>query len=318
MIQSGLAFVASHLQVEGRLPIEVLPGYQFRAASDAEVQEIRRYLRAAIPPDTLTWVPYEGTVKEERQGNRTTFHVEAVPREKWKYWVLAFEATNMWMHELEQLAQLLPVTFDVGFVLFYSEQSQGGTISGRTSMPLHVVERYSAPQRAHTNAELVTSDEIASIGNLYRALKGLSNEYQFIDRALRTFSDLRRVSDSSDLIIVGLFSIVESLITHAPRLSETLDSINHQITNKIILLRKKYSRPILPSQYFLYAAESNIWKKLYGFRSAVAHGAAVSFDADYEVLKNRDAVIAFVRDNVKELLRVALVEPAFIFDLRRC
>lgn len=143
MIQRGLAFVASHLQVEGTLPIEVLPGYQFRAASDTEVQEIRRYLQAAVPPDTCAWVPYEGTVKEERQGNRTTFHVEALPREKWKYWVLTFEGSNAWMHDLEQVAQLLPVAFDIGFVLFYSEQAQGGTMSGRILMPLHVVERYS-------------------------------------------------------------------------------------------------------------------------------------------------------------------------------
>ena len=321
MTQSGLAFVASHLQVEGDLPIEVLPGHLFRAASEAEVVEIRRYLQAAIPPDTFTWAQwaqYEGIIKEERQGSITKFHIEALPREKWKYWVLAFEGSNTTIHELEQVAQILPVSFDVGFVLLYSEQSQGGTIMGREMMPFHVIERYSNPKRVNANAEVVASDQIASLGNSYRALKGLSNEYEFIGRAFRNLSDLRRIPESSDLIIVGLFSILESLITHAPRLSESLDSINHQITNKIILLHKKYTRPIVLSEYFTHANEDKIWKKIYGFRSAVAHGTAVSFDKDYQMLKSRDAVIAFVRDNVKELLRVALADPAFMFDLRKC
>lgn len=318
---SGLAFVASHLQVEGDLPIEVLPGHLFRAASKAEVEEIRRFLQVTIPADTSfwrQWVQYERIVKEELRQNIKVFSTEPLPSEKWKYWVLTFEGANTTIHELEEVAQILPVSFDFGFVLLYSEQSQGGSIIDRESMPLHVIERYSNPKRVNANAEVVTSDQIAALGNSYRALKGLTSEYEFIRRALRNLSDLRRVPESSDLIVVGLFSILESLITHAPRLTESLDSINHQITNKIILLRKKFTRPIVLSDYFKPADEDKIWRNLYKFRSAVAHGTAVSFDKDYQMLKSRDAVIEFLRDNVKELLRVALGEPAFIFDLRKC
>jgi hypothetical protein len=98
------------------------------------------------------------------------------------------------------------------------------------------------------------------------------------------------------------------LITHAPRLTETLDSINHQITSKIILLRKRYARMVLPSSYFLQASEESIWKKLYSYRSSVAHGSTVSFDGELQVLKGHDAVVAFLRDNVRELIALSLSE----------
>lgn len=318
MIHSGLAFIASHLQVEGKLPVELIPGHTFRAATDTEVTDIRNYLSSSIPRDAYYWVPYDGLVKEERNGSRTTFHIEQLPREKWKYWVLAFEGTNRHIREIELVGQLLPFAFDFGFIFYYSEPSQTGILSGRQIMPLHIIERYSSPDKAHANAESVTSEQLESIGKLFNTYQELPPEYVFVKKALSSFADIRRVPEISELVIVGLFSIIESLITHAPRLSETLDSINHQITNKIILLRKRYSRTILPSQYFLHATEESIWKKLYGYRSAVAHGTPVSFESDYQVLKDRESVVRFLRDNLKELLLVAIQEPAFILDLRKC
>lgn len=318
MIKSGFAFIASHLQIEGMLPVELVPGHTIRAAMDTEVTDIRNYLEQSKPRDNFLWVPYDGLVKEEHIDSQTTFYIESLPREKWKYWVLAFEGTNRYIHELELVGQLLPVNFDFGFVFFYSEPSQAGVLGGRLVMPLHIIDRYTSHNQAYANAESVTSEQLASLGNLFHIYEALLPEYVFVNKALSSFADLRRVPSTSELVIVGLFSIIESLITHAPRLSETLDSINHQITNKIILLRKRYSRTILPSQYFLHATEDNIWKKLYGYRSAVAHGTSVSFESDYLILKDRETVVRFLKDNLKELLLIALREPAFIFDLRKC
>jgi hypothetical protein len=130
--------------------------------------------------------------------------------------------------------------------------------------------------------------------------------------AVQNFSSLRDISNGSDLVIVGLFAIIESLITHAPRSSESLDSINHQITNKIILLRKRFSRDVLPKAYFMDATEDKIWKKLYSYRSAVAHGTPVNFDGDHQILKDRITVIKFLQDNIKELIILGLKEPEFL------
>ena len=319
MLRSGLAFIVSHLAVDGSLPVQLIPDHVFRAATDDEITQIKRTLQLSIPSDSYSWVPYEGLVKAEHRAGSTSFNIEPLPREKWKYWAIAFDGQNGQLHELELVAQLLPFAFDVGFVLFYELPSQQGSLQGRQTMPMHIVEKYGHPAQSQTNAESVTSEQIASIGtwfDLYRAMPG---EYEFVKIAIANFADLRRVPKTSDLVVVGLFSIIESLITHAPRLTETLDSINHQITNKIVLLRKRYGRPVVPSAYFLHAAEESIWKKLYSYRSSVAHGTPVSIEKTaLQVLRDRDTVIRFLQDNVKELLLLGMREPGFLFDLRRC
>lgn len=317
-MQSGFAFVLSHLKITGDLPVQLMPNHIFRAAKDLEIEEIRTHIRQSVQIDFEHWAPYEIVAKEIRNPNGCTYDIEVLPRDQWKYWVVAFEGNNFPVHNIELVALLLPVNFEFGFHIYYSEPLQQGTVQGRQYMPLHMVDRFRSFEHLYGDAESATSTLIASIGELYRLHEAIPEQYAFVRAALKSFSQLRRVPSSSDLVIVGLFSIIESLITHQPRLNETLDSINHQITNKIMLLRKRYSREIDPPQYFLKAAEENIWKKLYGYRSNVAHGTPISFDVEYKVLKDRECVVRFLRDNIKELLLMALKEPEFLFDLRKC
>ncbi len=318
MTESGLAFIASHLALDLSVVVPLIPRYVFRAATDDEIASIRVALGRSLPADGGSWVAYEGVVLEERGENGSRTYVEQLPREEWKYWVIAFDGSNDELNDLETVAQLLPFAFDVGFVLFYDQPGQRGVVRGRQLMPRHVVERYGG-LAAWENAERVSVQQIASLGRLFEIFTTLAPDYSFIRSAMKNFSDLRRIPAMSDLYVVGLFSIIESLITHAPRLSETLDSINHQIVNKVILLRKRFSRSILPASYFMHASEESIWKKLYAYRSAVAHGTPISLEkSELQVLKGRDQVIKFLSDNVKELLLLSFREPEFISDLRKC
>ncbi len=320
MTTSGLAFIVSHISVSGGLPVEIIDQHTFRAATDPEIEQIKRVLEMSVPRDTNTWVPYEKVVKTEYQtdGSRAS-HFEELPRDQWKYWVIAFNGPNSLLHEIELVAQILPFSFDIGFVLFYGLPNQQGEFLARQTMPFHIIERHGRFEQFRENASIATRDQIACLGMWFDMYRQLPEDFSFVRAALNNFGELRRIPSTSDLAVVGLFSIIESLITHAPRLTETLDSINHQITSKIILLRKRYSRAVTPDSYFAHASEENIWKKLYSYRSSVAHGSPVSVEkSEFQVLKNRQAVINFLQDNVKELLHLGLKEPEFLFDLRRC
>jgi hypothetical protein len=319
MYKSGFAFIASHLQIDGNLPIEILPSHIIRAASNNEIDVIREYINKALPDTLFGWVQYEKLLKEEKIENTIQYSFKELPRKKWKYWILAFEKTDnaLVVHDLEKICQMLPVMFDYGFIIYYSEENQKGEITACQLMPLHVIERYSNPVRIHSNAEKINKKQIKVIGSLYNKYLKLTSDFEFISHALQNFYDLRRVPESSDLIILGLFSILETLITHKPRSAETLDSINHQMKNKMILIGKKYLRKISVLQYFTSSSEDKIWKELHEYRSCIAHGNKVS-NNNNAILKNRDAVISFLRDNVKELLKYALSDPEFISDLRKC
>lgn len=321
MPNSGLAFVASHISVKGDLPVEILPGHVFRRARPSEIEHIRKHLDDAGGGHGLRgeWLAYDHAVKKEplESANGHKFSLEPLPEGEWKYWVLAFEGNSLQTIGLELAALLLPVEIEFALVLLFNEPDQSGGIFGWQTVPLHIVEKYTGAL-VFEDCREVSTDDLRSIALLWQQYNAIPQEHAFVKSAVDTYSLLRRVPQSTPLYAVGLFSIIESLITHAPRLTETLDSINHQITNKIVLLRKMYSRPIDPAEYFLPLAEDKVWKKLYAYRSAVAHGSAVDFASELKVLKDHNTVVEFLRDNVKELIKVALRSPEFVSDLRRC
>ena len=60
------------------------------------------------------------------------------------------------------------------------------------------------------------------------------------------------------------------LVTHDTK--DDFDSLNHQISTKMTLLSKRYQRQLDYSGHFGANNHEQIWKKLYGYRSALAHG----------------------------------------------
>lgn len=316
--QSGFAFIASHLEVSAPLPYEVIPDHVIRRAAPGEIELIKQHLQSAVPPQSSQWVPYEGVVKEERYEGRARIEIEQIPPERWKYWVLAFDGNNHHVHEVEMIAQLLPVDFDLGFSVYFSGLNQSGVRIGWGLPSFHVIEKYTGFDQIHKNAQELKEADLRALSDDFQAFQALDPAQHFVGYALKNFVALKRVPKSNGLYVVGLFSIIESLITHAPRLTETLDSINHQVTNKCILMRKRYLRPVRSAERFGNVAEETLWKKLYTYRSRVAHGTSVEFDGDLQVLRNHESVIGFLADTVRELIRFALRDPEFLSDLRKC
>jgi hypothetical protein len=116
------------------------------------------------------------------------------------------------------------------------------------------------------------------------------------------------------------FSIIEALITHKPSGPETKDSITHQIKNKMNLLRKKYHREIPISDYFGDNPAPKVWGMLYDYRSVLAHGDEPDFEKinKHKILKDQRTISLFLKENIKELILLALHDPEFIADLREC
>lgn len=143
---SGIAFVVSHIDVDGDLPIQIMENHIFRPARDAEIGQIDQLLAQALPSGSSgIWVHYKALVKEERYEGRTSYHLEDLPRDKWKYWVIAFEGTNHKVHELELACILLNPDIEFGFQVYFQEPNQKGDNVGYSMMPLHLVEKYSWP-----------------------------------------------------------------------------------------------------------------------------------------------------------------------------
>ncbi|MHB8562633.1 MAG: hypothetical protein ACYDDA_01560 [Acidiferrobacteraceae bacterium] len=317
-IKSGLAFVASHIDVEGNLPVELIPHYVFRRARDGEIDRIRETIGRFSPQVPIfAWPPYEFTfIEKERSGSNRSIEKKRLPKEQWKYWVLAFEDTSE-LEAIEYVSLLLETDLEFGFKLLYSEAKQGGGNAGVRWAP-DIVAKYASAEEVNKNARWTTVDQIKSIGTLYDLYKHVPEGCQFISHAVSNFSSLRSIPRRSELLTVGYFSIIESLITHKPRQAESLDSISHQVANKMILLQKKFSRTISCATYFSNVGEKKLWKDLYGYRSCLAHGDIPDFTEKFKTLKTHGSVVQFLRENIKELIILAMNEPEFITDLREC
>jgi hypothetical protein len=155
-------------------------------------------------------------------------------------------------------------------------------------------------------------DAVADLKASYEAVTTVAPRYKEIAGAIGNFLSLREI-ETSPLYVLGLFAIIESLLTHDPE--GGYDSLGHQIKNKIPLIAKRMEKPI---EYMAFGASdiAKIWSKLYAYRSAIAHGGDADFKNSLKILKSADAAKLFLESAVKRLLRYAMFEPELVCDLR--
>ncbi len=325
MLKSGFAFVLSHIDVKCDGPIEIITDHYFRKALPKEITEIQKMLETFDISETkmlgipvASGIPYDSIVKEIRRGNSCQYEREKLPPEKWKYWVVAFEGNNAKINDLQYAANLIKNDLEFAFEIIYREKHQEGDPVGFMSMPTHLREYYSSHEAITLNAVEVGQEEIKKIGEIYDLYKKLPPEYQYIDHSVKNFNSLKRIPKKSELLTIGYFSIIEALISHAPRLNESLDSISHQIKNKLVLLRKRFERKIEYNSYFLDINEKKLWSLLYSYRSYITHGDIPDFKKKFHALKSKEVVLDFLRENIKCLILYSLKEPELMVDLKNC
>ena len=141
--------------------------------------------------------------------------------------------------------------------------------------------------------------------------------FEHIDHAIRQFLYLKALPRYSGLTIIGLFSIIESLITHNPK-QNIEDSLGHQIKTKVPLLRKKFQRSLDYEKYFSFANEETIWSKLYAYRSKIVHEGKETVGKGNTIFNNLESITEFLKEITSLLILLALKEPQFLTDLKKC
>jgi hypothetical protein len=321
-INSGIYFIISHLEISGELPFEILPGHTVRKARDSEIENINRIVKDTVINRLPIWIPYDGLYQKiPTESGGATFLKTSLPKECWKYWVIAYSGNNRRQLDIMKASLLLPFDFQFGSMMF-SENDQHGDLLFCHHFPDHVVERYNDFEAVFKPPTKIDVKELKKIGKILNSIDALKHRnieiYEHFEVAISRFREILTVSRKTDLIIVGLFALIEFLVTHKPRLHESLDSITHQLINKIVLLRKRYSRHIDATEYFSKAREEVIWKKLYAYRSSIAHGSVFQFTKEGAILNSKENVIEFLEENIKKLLLLLLEEPDLMFDIRSC
>jgi len=316
----SIHLIANNIIFDVICPYEVIPGLQLRKPTSIELQRLRELVANSCNGSMGWYAPYEMNWVPEGHNDGNSYRGEDIKDpESWKYWVLADKKGGRVVHELSNVTLLIDPAIELALSISFMGGPDEKELVGYSGVSHHVGERHwGMSSRSKYRPNTVGVGHLALLRQLYDKLNGLDDSYSFITNALRTFNQARRISDYSDLRVVGFFAVIESLITHAPRLSETLDSISHQIRGKMILLNKRFDSPVEIPKGFTEMSEEAMWTKLYAYRSIVAHGQRPSFDKKLSPLKDRSSVHRYLENACRALLRFALNEPQLIADLREC
>jgi hypothetical protein len=285
------------------LPREILPHHILRRPTDAEIERIREAVaRYAGGGDRHLCFESERIESD---------FVTTQDRTRWRYLVVDVEEgiagpVNEGLIAIERASTLTPVELRLGLHL----HPAGGT--GMTGWggadKFFLLQPWYRPETL--DKQLL--DEIATIERKSREI-GLSHPK--IARAIDILYGLGALHPSQPLYVLGLFSVIESILTHNP--TGDHDTLGRQIKTKIALLDRRFKNR-LDYSVFGKSDPDKVWTSLYKFRSCIAHGSYASFLDGLRLLKDATAARAFLEVATKRLLRHALDEPDLVSDLQRC
>jgi hypothetical protein len=315
---TSFAFVANRLDVNCNLPFKIFEDCYFQKAGFTQINHIKNYLAASgyfsdFFKNNLS--PYELVyVEEQNISNQKSFKSQLLETQDWKYYVLTFLGNNSKIHNLEEVACLAEIELELGFQFIYHKE---GKNFGVLKNPTHTFNYFHELESKLHQTESINDGDFQDLGSIYQDFQQLDEtKYADIKQAIRMLYDLKHLPHNSKFKILGLFTIIEFLITHKP--IDTGDSITRQVTNKISLLSHRFTKKLNYSHFFGNTPESTIWKKLYAYRSSIAHGGEADFAKELSVLKDDSTARQFLRRVVKMLLRHSLTEPQLYNDLREC
>jgi hypothetical protein len=311
------AFVLNPFVIETELPFEFASDCFIDKATEAQRQQIKDTLTKKIGEDAI-WQPehfYESEARPISNEKDAPTHYVRLPESEWRYYVVTTPDNGKTNINLHLASNISGTALEILGLHFFMNGGHGW----RSGILQNHFERQPALAKRIGESEL---RDIAEVYCSYIELVGNSFEsttYPEISRAMNMYDSLSLLRDNSDFHVLGLFAIIEMLITHNPKLEDRGDSITHQMQSKIPLLSRRFEKPLDYSRYFGDTTEKKIWSALYAYRSAIAHGGVPDFHSgQLQILADADNAKAFLREVVKGLLRQALKEPQLYRDLRDC
>lgn len=280
---------------------------ELRRASSEEIEQIKSALATHA---TIHW-PWVSHHFWEQQWPHPGGELIILPEEDWRYHVIATELGNI--SALFAALDLAPVELEPGIRVHWLGKDLP-SIGHDPARFFHVL----ADARGNSSFFVdISKSEIDQIREIHLSLQRCDDSLIKISPILRQIHDLKSLPHDSPLRFLGYFAIVESLLTHAPKLTDPYDSITRQVKKKLALLDHRWT-PKIDYTPFGETRPDAVWTKLYSYRSAVAHGSEPRFDSELSVLVDREACLKIVKETTKAVIRQALIEPQLLVDLRAC
>ena len=316
MFAGGFYFISSVLDMKVELPVQITPNLRLQKATEKQIEIINRSLErnSGFIVTTNAGIYTHETIITSSTEKNTSYEYRPLDKENWKYYVLAYKGNNYEAHLFLSIANIIPPYITSIFSYHTSEEYGDGELNGVGLNDLAKAAFYFYPI---LEAKEFDASSLQEAKELLGKLLQLDNKkHEGIKRALDINYELLQVYQSSDLLILGLFIIIEMLITHNPNDKEIGDSIMHQIKTKIAFLLPRLSKS-LDYSVFGDVRPEKIWDSLYHYRSCIAHGNHIDFGSrELKILKNKETAIHFLNVATKAILAHAIIEPDLVSGLK--
>jgi len=302
----------------GQEPVQLVAGHFLQKASESQIEQIKGHLNTHYFRH-FTWPPYEYEWLDEaidENGNKSR-STRPLPKEKYRYWVISFFGPNTQTARLQLAVNLLKKDLDLGSHFMFDKEGKGaGIIFGYPNVSSYFEDHLPIFETSGKSIFTVDSSNFSQVEQYFKSIEVAEKEQPQIYRSVKDFFQIKSLPRNSDLVVLGYFAILEALITHDPK--KDFDSLNHQISTKMSLLSKRFERQLDYGLHFGESDNEKIWKKLYGYRSALAHGTPADFGTKFKMLKDSANVLNFVKEAVKLTLLFAMKETELLADLKKC
>lgn len=308
------SFIPNHINIEGELPYQLMDGCSVKKATDQQIDVIEANLqKMGSILTSIHDLPYKVEYSFNQISEEET-HVLTSPleRNKWKYYILTYVDEGLSLINLQFASNL--ADFELTFDAFTCDVYEGQYIFGCNP---EIAFRFFSDNDLLSQHNL-REENLEQIRKLHQDMANIEGQFSEIIKTIRLFNSLRYLHKYHDFKTLGLFSVIESLLTHKPTLSEAGDSLTRQVKTKVPLLLRRATSRIDYDEFFKGSDESRIWKTLYEYRSALAHGRDSDFNKELALLKNPGIVHDFLIKCIKKLLLQALIDPQLVTDLKEC
>ena len=324
-----LGVVLNDLDLSGRLPYDVA-GWSLEKPTHEQIDSYRSVLSSFYAAATFTAhnaminLPYEAR-KTTTDGKGITSYWD-LPPEDWRYTVVRRVNPLISAASLTEAVRLSDA--DV-WISFWPPSLRPATDPPIQNWVLigspNQVFQFIAGGRAENMPECPDLAEIAEIVELRRALD--DDQFPEIARTIALFIETDDLPEHSTQKFLAYFGIIESLLTHAPKPNDLVDSLTRQLTRNILLLNNRLpDHRKLQLDTFKGAKPENVIKRLYSYRSAAAHGGDTADDIAWfqqnrppswlEINPMTLELHLFARSMAKRLLIAAMREPQLVQDLK--
>lgn len=313
-MKGGFYFIATVMESSAALPADIADGVRLDRAGPEQTVWVKAELdqAARFGPTSVKWYETAWSARPGDTAGSTIWEPAALAPKDHRYFVLSFTGSNSTAHDVLVIAQAVAPYFGAHINFLTTEPYGRGGLVGWGGY-LDGVNYYDIHPRACAALSDGNTADLRTAVTQYKALD--RHTHEGILRAFATFQTIWRLSHINQLPVLGLFSVIEMLLTHNPNDKEIGDSLTHQIKTKMRLLEPRLASPLDYSP-FGDVSPDKVWGTLYEYRSRIAHGGHIDFTKGLRLLMSPDHAFTFLLAATRALLRHTLKEPDLINALK--